>query len=152
MSFISEKRQGYYSKFLFKCDMCGISRHIQSEKESLNLPINEGIVSGTIAIGIGHSQLAELSATIDVPYMSSTTYFKVQSTLSMKIHDVALQEMLLAGKEEKQIAIERGNIDNDGIPMCTVIADGQWSKRSYKTKYDALSGVVKFKINIIIIH
>ncbi|KAL4120167.1 hypothetical protein QTP88_012897 [Uroleucon formosanum] len=25
--------------------------------------------------------------------------------------------------------------------MCTVVADGQWSKRSYKTKYDALSGV-----------
>ncbi len=32
--------------------------------------------------------------------------------------------------------------DDDGVPMCTVIADGQWSKRSYKTKYDALSGVV----------
>jgi hypothetical protein len=26
--------------------------------------------------------------------------------------------------------------------MCTVVADGQWEKRSYKTKYDALSGAV----------
>jgi len=61
----------------------------------------EGIVSGTIAIGIGHSQLAELSATIDIPYMSPTTYFKVQTILSKKIHDVAMQEMLIAGEEKK---------------------------------------------------
>lgn len=148
MTFISEKRRGYYSEFKFKCKMCGIISSIQSEKEnSTFLPINEGIVSGTIAIGIGHSQLAELSATIDIPYITPTTYFKVQTALSKKIHDVAMQEMLLAGEEEKKIAFESGNIDNDGIPMCTVIADGQWSKRSYKTKYDALSGVVKLKLN-----
>lgn len=48
--------------------------------------------------------------------------------------------MKQAGEEEKQIAIKCGNVNSDGIPMCTVIADGQWSKRSYKTKYDALSG------------
>lgn len=35
-----------------------------------------------------------------------------------------------------------GNVDADGIPCITVVADGQWSKRSYRTKYDALSGVV----------
>jgi len=46
---------------------------------------------------------------------------------------------------------------DDGIPFCTVVADGQWSKRSYKTKYVALSGVVRkilffslsFKTNFI---
>jgi len=27
--------------------------------------------------------------------------------------------------------------------MVTVVADGAWCKRSYKTKYDALSGVVR---------
>jgi len=34
--------------------------------------------------------------------MSLTTYFKVQTSLSKKIHDVAMQEMLLAGEEEKK--------------------------------------------------
>jgi len=34
------------------------------------------------------------------------------------------------------------NVDTDGIPYITVVADGQWSKRSYRTKYDAFSGVV----------
>lgn len=58
--------------------------------------------------------------------------------------------MIKAGKEEKKLALECGNVDVDGTPMCTVVADGQWSKRSYKTKYDALSGAVFIFINITI--
>jgi len=50
--------------------------------------------------------------------------------------------MRLAGEDERRLAIEANELDIDGIPMCTVVANGQWSKRSYKTKYDALSGVV----------
>lgn len=50
--------------------------------------------------------------------------------------------MIKAGNEERQIAIENNNLDTDGLPMCTVIADGQWSKRSYRTKYNAFSGAV----------
>lgn len=48
--------------------------------------------------------------------------------------------MQKAGDEERQLAIQNGEVDVDGIPMCTVIADGQWSKRSYKSKYNALTG------------
>ena len=57
--------------------------------------------------------------------------------------------MKQAGEEEKRIAIECGDVDLDGIPMCTVIVDGQWFKRSYKTKYDALFGVVRKYCNKI---
>lgn len=52
--------------------------------------------------------------------------------------------MIKAGDEERQIAIANGNIDEStGVPMCTLIADGQWSKRSYKTKYNSFSGAVR---------
>lgn len=51
--------------------------------------------------------------------------------------------MKLAGTEEKQLALEAGDVDINGTPMCTAIADWQWTKRSYKTKYDALSGEVR---------
>jgi hypothetical protein len=50
--------------------------------------------------------------------------------------------MRLAGLQEKQLALDRGDVETDGIPMCPVVADGQWGKRSYKTKYDSLSGAV----------
>lgn len=57
----------------------------------------------------------------------------------------------MAGQEERQIAINCGNIDIDGVPVCTVIADGQWSKRSYKTKFNAFSGAVcNFLDNILV--
>lgn len=51
--------------------------------------------------------------------------------------------MIKAGNEEKQYALESGNVDKNGTPLCTVIADGQWSKRSYGTKYNAFSGAVR---------
>ncbi|KAL4098224.1 hypothetical protein QTP88_022868 [Uroleucon formosanum] len=105
------------------------------------MPINQSAVSGTIAIGIGYSQLSELCATMDIPCMSSNTFLLVQEDISQQIHTIAEREMEIAGEEERRLAIESGSIDTDGTPMCTVVADGQWSKRSYKTNYDALSGV-----------
>lgn len=35
-----------------------------------------------------------------------------------------------------------GEVDKNGIPLITVVADGAWSKRSYSVNYDAKSGVV----------
>lgn len=74
--------------------------------------------------------------------MVDATYQKLLSNMGDLVHDTAWDEIKRAGDEERKIALEEGNTDEDGIPMCTVIADGQWSKRSYKTKYNALSGAV----------
>nr|CAI5852470.1 unnamed protein product [Callosobruchus analis] len=45
------------------------------------------------------------------------------------------------GKQEKQVAIEKGHIMPDGTPYITVIVDGGWSKRTYGHGYNAASGV-----------
>lgn len=50
--------------------------------------------------------------------------------------------MSLAAEEEAKLAVATGNVRKDGVPMITVIADGAWSKRSYRSNYNALSGVV----------
>lgn len=50
--------------------------------------------------------------------------------------------MRLVGIEGKWLAIKAGNIDSDGVHFCTVIADEQLEKRSYKSKYDALSRTI----------
>lgn len=144
MEFVSEKREAFVSFLKFACQMCNIRTTISSEnkKSTTYMPLNEAVVSGTIATGIGYSQLAEFSASLDIPYMSNTTYTSVLSKMSNTIHQAALEEMEKAVEEEKEFAIKSGCVDHDGIPMCAVVADGQWSKRSYKTKYDALSGVV----------
>lgn len=95
-----------------------------------------------IGKGIGHTQLSELSASIEVPSISSTSYLKQISTVGLAIKDTAIEEMIKAGDEEHRLALENGNVDTDGVAMCTVIADGQWAKRSYKSKYNSFSGSV----------
>lgn len=50
--------------------------------------------------------------------------------------------MEIAGKEERNIACSRGDVDPDGVPFVTVYLDGGWSKRSYGHNYNAASGVV----------
>lgn len=50
--------------------------------------------------------------------------------------------MIDAGKEEAALAIMENNFNEKGIPLITVIANGVWSKRSYKSGYNALSSIV----------
>jgi hypothetical protein len=54
--------------------------------------------------------------------------------------------MEMAGKEEARLAVEENNVDENGIPLITVVADGTWSKKSYKSYYNALSGLVSIII------
>lgn len=140
MEYVSEKQEGFKSIFKFSCKMCNLVTSIFSEKKSPSnyIPLNDAIVNGTIGAGIGYTQLAEFSASLDIPYMSNTTY-SLYTPICFK-RDVNCWKRR---KREKE-----GNIDVDGTPMCTVVANGQWSKRSYKTKYDALSSVVSI-ISII---
>lgn len=48
--------------------------------------------------------------------------------------------MIDAGKQEKQLAMDRGDF-HEGVPAITVIVDGGWSKRSHQHSYNAKSGV-----------
>jgi hypothetical protein len=49
--------------------------------------------------------------------------------------------MKLAGIEEAKLAVQNGDVDDQGRALVTVVADGAWSKRSYKSNYNASSGV-----------
>ncbi|KAF0718466.1 Uncharacterized protein FWK35_00029889, partial [Aphis craccivora] len=125
--FKREEINGFFSIFYFHCKMYGI------EKKYL-------LKSLTILnVSIGYARRFELAACIDIPSMSSNTYQSILPSVGNVVHASAWDEMKKAGDEEKEIALKNCILDEDGIPMCTIIADGQWSKRSYKTKYDAFS-------------
>lgn len=142
---INEITKGFKTKWIFKCKMCSLLTTLESENKNLNsIPINKAVVNGTYAIGIGYTQLAEFSASLDVPCMAPTTYIKYSDEISTHMETTAWSVMKLAGIEERKLALEAGDIDSDGTPMCPIVADGQWSKRSYRTKYDAFSGAVIF--------
>ncbi len=52
----------------------------------------------------------------------------------------ATTSMAEAGREKRQLAMERGEY-HEGVPAITVVVDGGWSKRSHKHSYNANSGV-----------
>lgn len=144
VEFVNELQIGFRTTWMFKCKMCNLVTTILSEKDNLEyVPINKAVVNGTCAIGIGYTQLAEFTASLDIPCMAPSTYIKYSDLVSIDIEATAWNVIKLAGIEERKLALEAGDIDIDGMPMCPVIADGQWSKRSYKTKYDAFSGAVR---------
>lgn len=143
LEFTKEKRVGFFSTFYFICKVCGMKENIHSEYPSDGkLNINMAIVSAVVNTGQGYTQLEEFSATLNMPIMSNRKYQELHTTIFHCTHKIALEGMIQAGKEEKRLAIERGDVDQDGRPKIAVIADGAWSKRSYRTNYNAPSGVV----------
>jgi hypothetical protein len=49
--------------------------------------------------------------------------------------------MIDTGQKNFRLALEAGEIDSKRVATITVNIDGAWSKCSYKTNYNALSGV-----------
>lgn len=111
---------------------------IVSEKSNIG---NNHLFAATISVGNGQSQLAEFTSILNMPHLNIIQYRNGHDYLENVIQNVLLHDMLRAGEEEVRIAKEKGDVSSDGIPFITVIADGAWSKRSYKTNYNALSGV-----------
>ncbi|KAK5648068.1 hypothetical protein RI129_002960 [Pyrocoelia pectoralis] len=98
-------------------------------------------VIGTVSIGIGHTQVTELFASLDIPNMCDKTYGKLHAELSQKIDEQNTFLMKEAALEEAQIATEFKEVNGKQIPIVSVVVDGAWSKRSYRSNYSALSGV-----------
>jgi hypothetical protein len=119
--------------------MCGKKEKITTDEESGNL--NSLAVSGAVSIGIGFSPTEEFFSSMDVPFMSHKTFAAQNQIVAEKIKESLWEKMQEAAIEEKQKAIECGDIDENGTPVIAVIADGAWSKRSYRTNYNAASGV-----------
>lgn len=134
-------RKGLKVQYFIKCQRCGFEDNIWSEPtDDGSFDINTAAVMGTITAGAGFDKLDEMLAAMNVKCMTAGTYRKYRELVTDVITDCALDSMEAAGKEEKRLAIDRGDVIN-GIPFITVTADGQWAKRSYGHSFNALAGV-----------
>ncbi|CAH1109256.1 unnamed protein product [Psylliodes chrysocephalus] len=138
---INETRDGYFSSFTIKCKMCGITSCLNTDDPTTKLDVNMTAVIGSTCIGNGQWQLEEFTSVLNMPALNSVQYNTVHNKMEKIVDNVFLEELRKAGEEEAAIAQEKGDVDSTGTPYITVIADGAWSKRSYKTNYNALSGV-----------
>lgn len=144
MQIVSEKRRGLVSELKMKCSMCNFQKIIATENKIDNkMNTNAAAVAGIMKIGCGFSNMEEFLSTLNIPSMSTNTFLNEQKSISEAWEKTATKEMELAAQEEKNLAIQRGDVDTEGIPLITVVVDGSWAKRSYKTNYASLSGVVR---------
>lgn len=139
---ISEKRMGLNSIVTFKCKMCNISKSISLCNTTTNMDVNKSLALGSIPTGSGYSGSEELLTSMNIPFMAPETFYKCEDIVADTIHNVAWKTIKDAGKEEADMAKNLGEVDKNGVPLITVIADGAWSKRSYSVNYNARSGVV----------
>lgn len=137
---IGERRKGFISKLHFKCELCNSEFDISTEDPSNTCDVNHGIVAGIISIGCGLGNLNELAGNTDIPGMSKNLYAQTSKKVYEWFHKTAVEEMSKAGIEEAEHATEIGSVDCEGTPMIDVIADGCWSKRSFRNNYSASSG------------
>ena len=75
-----------------------------------------------------------------VPVMTKNSFIDTERVIGEMWKQELLQSMAEAGREERQLAMERGEY-HEGVPAITVVVDGGWSKRSHKHSYNANSGV-----------
>lgn len=105
-----------------------------------DMDINTAAVAGAVSVGIGYSQLEEFLSALDLPVMTEPVYQKRHNIVSDTFDKALVKSMNEAAEEEKNIALEKGHVSKDGIPIIDVVVDGCWSKRSYRKNYSALSG------------
>ena len=143
MKVIAETRKGLNSAITFKCSMCHVKKVIWTNKiPKSSVSVNTDAVIGAIGIGIGFANMEEFFSTLNIPCMSANTYAAEHELVSNAWETCAAEEMKKGIEIEKELALERGDIDDEGVPLLTVIVDGTWSKRSYRTNYSSLSGAV----------
>lgn len=143
MEIKSENKQGLISGIQIKCKMCKYSKVVWTEcPKTSKMNSNTAAVTGITSIGGGFTNMEEFLSILDIPSMSKNKFLKEQEKLTDAWEATALTEMELAASEEKRLAIQRGDVDSEGIPLLTVVVDGSWAKRSYRTNFSSLSGTV----------
>ena len=144
---IDEKQDGLASTFTLECNKCNQTFCLDSSSKIKGSgtrknrhAVNVGAVWGQMITGGGHSNLAQFSATLELPQISSNTFTSIEEQIGKAWEKQLAEEMTKAGEEEKKIAINN-NSYFQGIPAISVTVDGGWSKRSHKHSYSAKSGV-----------
>ena len=143
---LGERRQGLASILKMNCSACNHTITLETStkvKGSHSYPqweCNLAAVWGEMTTGGGHSRLKESLSVLGVPVMTKASFISTERGIGERWREELAGAMAEAGREERRLAIERGDF-NEGVPAITVIVDGGWSKRTHKHSYNAKSGV-----------
>lgn len=136
--------------FEYRCSqqpLCPFIHHLSTKGcggvSKTSAPIvNEDFARGALAVGIGFSHAQELTACLNIPFMSTKLYEKCETTVGNEVASDLMCSMKEAAIYEAQLARERGETpDAEGFWRIPAIVDGGWSRHSYGLDYSANSGL-----------
>jgi hypothetical protein len=153
MEVVRETRRGLCIGWTYKCKMCNLEEIVWSQPQNKKaMSINMAATAGTVLTGGGHAQLAQQLALMNMPSMDHKTFAKCEQDLFRGWQAAALDLMKKAVEEEIEHARRLGHVDENGIPLLTVTVDGSWPKRSSRTNYSSLSGMVRGTTVLVCAH
>ncbi|XP_046407478.1 uncharacterized protein LOC124172117 [Ischnura elegans] len=140
---VLERRLGLRTCLKFVCRVCNANENIWTGDIKPNyIDINFAAVSGVMSSGGGYSQIDDIFSAMDTPVMIGKTNKKYHDKVCEGWETSAAKEMEAAVKTEASNAIMNGDVETDGVPFITGIADGSRCKRSYRSNYSSLAEVV----------
>ena len=139
------KRNGLYIVISFKCNACGMCLNVEMQSRSKvkgtkHHATNIAAVWRFMSAGSGYANLKESFSVLDIPIMTEKVFLKTANFVGGKWRDILVEEMLLASRKERGIALGDGKLD-ESVPAIDVIVDSDWSTRSHQDRYTAKSGV-----------
>ncbi|XP_063222723.1 uncharacterized protein LOC134531105 isoform X1 [Bacillus rossius redtenbacheri] len=129
------------SYLYYECIMCEKTVTVTTEEDTRKEEVNDAFVWGALSVGIGHYQSQEMMAILDVPIMDKRKWQRHEIRIEEVWEEKLETYMQKNGTVERKKALERGHVDNDGVPYISVYVDGAWCKRTYGHAFNAASGV-----------
>ncbi|KAF4530437.1 hypothetical protein B566_EDAN018090, partial [Ephemera danica] len=136
------KQHGLRWELTFVCKMCQFKKTISTDDPSdeSTMDLNTAATHGIMSIGSGFAHLQQISSNLNMPCMNRKLYKKSQDKVCAFWLEVGIEEMANAAEIEKNEALKRNEVDNKGVPIITVIADGCYGKRSFRNNFQSLYG------------
>lgn len=141
---INETRLGVGSRYNYRCKVCNHEESIHTEDPNdPRMNANTGAVAGVLSTGGGYANLQTMNLNLNMPTMSETTFRRYQERVADLWHATALEAMYEGVQEEISFTNRK---DQFNCPLLTVVVDGAYGKRSYRTNFKSLYGVVSVNL------
>ena len=146
MTFHEVQRKTMTSQVQLSCDNCDMT--CGSAWTAASEDVNNRCVLGLRSAGGGHSMLQSICESLDMPSMSSATFYRSQHEIKERIaSDDDWKRTVASAIREAHLGV--GNMPGtDGILNISVSYDGTWQKRGYHSHngvgvvIDVLTGLV----------
>lgn len=132
----SASRAGLKSTLMISCEACGENLQMETSQNiaarGKSYEVNRRAVYHSIESGGGYEGLASFCAVMNMPCISTNTYYKQVEVILEVLEDEAGVEVKQAGQRLREVILkENDEVSSTDVLDIAVTFDGTWSKRGF---------------------